>query len=261
MLNETLPFKNPNFKIIYKSAHLTNSNSVLPHWHEALELLYIQEGQLRVLCNGEEKVYSPNEIVVFNSNAIHSINVYEESAVYYFLIIDLSICNIGKLPLSSSNQEIVSLFQGIQKELSSKNRNYQEATIGYIKLMLSLLSREYSENNSAEIANQKSKYVKLAIDYMTKHFQENICLDDICKATHLNKYYLSHIFKEVAGQPLMSHLNTIRCNHARTMLMSGKYSVSESAYASGFTNLSHFSQTYKKLFNGSPSNELKRYQM
>ena len=81
--------------------------------------------------------------------------------------------------------------------------------------------------------------------------------EEICKKFNASKYYLSHIFKEITGQTIISHLNFVRCKHAKSLLKSGNYNVSESAYKSGFNNLSYFSKTYKSIMGNLPIKDLK----
>jgi AraC-like DNA-binding protein len=47
--------------------------------------------------------------------------------------------------------------------------------------------------------------------------------------------------------------------HAKSLLVSGNYSVKEAAEICGFDNLSYFSQTYKKYMNVSPGEHKKHF--
>lgn len=262
MLHETLPYLDSNFKIIVrKETHLFGSRTVWAHWHESIEFIYVTKGQALINRNGIEQIYGPGDLIIFNSNEIHSIRYQGDSVTYHCLIVDLSICNVGPLPPHSINTDAIMILLKVIEEFTEKQINYREAVIGGIKLMQSILSRETQNYDMKHSSSRKQELVKKAIDYMYNHFQENISLEDISAALHHNKHYLCHIFKEVTGRTVLTHLNFIRCDHARSLLASGKYSVTESAYASGFSNLPHFSQTYKSLFNHTPASDIKSYYM
>ena len=78
-------------------------------------------------------------------------------------------------------------------------------------------------------------------------------MDSVCRETGFSKSYICHTFKEVTGQTVLDYVNFLRCNHARSLLASGKYNVGESALQSGFSNLSYFSRTYRRIMGELPS--------
>ena len=253
MLLETLPYLDDNFKIIiHESTRIFDTRTVWAHWHESIELVYVVEGNVVVTRNGLESIYIPGDLIIFNSNEIHSIHYQDKTATFHSIIADLSICNLGSLPQHSVNSDAVALFLHIIDEFREKKINYKEAIIGGIKLLQSLLTREKIDYNTNQISSRKQDLVKQAISYMYIHFREDILIEDISTALHYNKYYLCHVFKEVTGRTILTHLNYIRCDYARSLLVSGKYSVTEVAYLSGFSNSPHFTQTYKNIFNRTP---------
>lgn len=257
MLHEEHNYKDPNLKIIFRSQRLhKNGRTVWLHFHQSPEFLLVHEGQILVTCNGVDQVYSENEIVIINSNDMHKVRPLTDTAFYDCLIIDLSICDIGQLPERSSNLKAVELFKTIMQELRHQEPLYREVVIGYVKVFQSILVRHASEHAISEDEVRKYQYLRKAVNYMYQHFTENLTLDDISNAIPLSKYYLSHIFKELTGHSIMSNLNYIRCNNALSMITTGKYSIAEVAYASGFSDHSHFTKTYKKAFGKTPNADL-----
>ena len=257
MLFEIHHYDDPDFKILYHSQRLTQGRrTVWLHAHPSPEFIYIHEGEILVTCNGVEQVYSANEIVIINGNDMHRIKPLSESAFYDYLIVDLSICDIGHLPSRSTNLKAIELFQSIMQELRQKEPHYKEIVKGYIKVFQALLMRHADEHAEREIDARKYNYLRSATNYMYQHFAENITLDDISAAIPLNKYYLSHLFKDLTGHSVLSNLNYIRCHNAYAMLTTGKYSVSECAYASGFSDSSHFTKSYRKVFSRTPAQDL-----
>ena len=259
-------YKDPKLKLIFHTDYLENlSGASIPkeqitdtwiHWHKNPELLLVLNGQMTVSCNGITRKYEPGEVAVINSNEMHLINPIYEDTLYHCLIVDSEICNIKPLPARSSNPEVISLYHKIASELQEEKAYYREAVTGYIKAMFSLLARENSDPEDSGSSSRKMELTKAAIDYMYSNFQNELSLKEISEALNLNKYYLSHIFKETTGKTVLEHLNYIRCSNALSMLSSGNYTVTQSAYASGFTNLSYFSKTYKKIIGNSPTSDI-----
>jgi AraC-like DNA-binding protein len=44
-----------------------------------------------------------------------------------------------------------------------------------------------------------------------------------------------------------------RCEKARTMILSGEYTITEAALSSGFSNLSYFAKVFKKVTGSLPT--------
>jgi len=217
----------------------------------------VTEGKLSVKCDGEERIFGEGEIAIINSNQIHDINAVDERVCYYCLIIDTSISGgIDRLPSKSSNKFAIELYLNIVDELKNRELNYKEAVIGFCKALLSVLSREKTnfEENEKHLSN-KVEIVRNTSQYIYENFQKEISLNEISEALGISKFYLSHIFKEVTGKTVLNHLNFVRCNNAKSMLETGKYNVAQCAYASGFSNLSYFSKTYKNIMGISPAKE------
>jgi len=248
-----------DLKIIFHSEKLYDYEEIEIHWHKSPELLLVTNGILSVKCDGNEEIYNCGEIAVINGNQIHDISSVNEFVEYHCLIVDTSISGkIGRLPIKSNNALAKELYLNIVKELTLKKLNFKEAVIGYCKALLAVLSRELpeEEKNEYQISN-KIEIVRSATQFIFENFHKEISLKEISDSLGISKYYLSHIFKEATGKTVLNHLNLVRCNNAKSLLESGKYNVAQSAYASGFSNLSYFSKTYKKLIGNLPVKDLK----
>ena len=247
-------------KIIYHYEELFDYEEIEIHWHKSPELLLIKEGVLSVKCDGNEQHYSSGEIAVINGNQIHDISSVKEKAIYHCLIIDTSICGkIDKLPTKTNSNSAVKLYLNIVDELKNKELNYKEAVVGYCKALLSVLSRELpSDKFKKGHLSNKMEIVRNATQYMYENFQSDFSLDKLSEELGVSKYYLSHIFKEITGKTIINHLNFLRCNNAKSLLESGKYNVAQSAYASGFSNLSYFSKIYKSIMGSTPTKVRKK---
>ena len=248
------------FKIIFHKDILTKETIMPLHWHSSPEFLYIIDGEITVICDGKSNNYTKGEIAVINSNQLHQISVLSDNAVYYCLILDKTICfDFSNMPERTSDSETVNLFKKIIEEMENKKTYYRETVIGYSKSLFSLICRQAVNGSKTEQNSnlKKVSIVKRAAQFINENYQKNISLEEISNFLNINKYYLSHIFKEISGSTIIEQLNYIRCTKAKTMLKSGKYNVSECCFACGFANLSYFSKTYKKIIGNSPVNDLK----
>lgn len=69
----------------------------------------------------------------------------------------------------------------------------------------------------------------------------------------MSRVHMHRKLKELTNQSARDFIRGIRLKQAATLLASKKLSVSEVAYATGFSNLSHFSNSFKEFYGVSPS--------
>lgn len=228
------------------------------HWHSAPEILFFTEGTGYVRMDGERHEVKAGEIAVISGDQLHMITAKSKECRYYCLIPDVSFCPFGaRFPTISTNNSVLALFRSIVEEYEKKRPYFQEIVSGYVGSLLALLAREYSDELPEKaVLSQQLRVVRMAVQYINRHFTEDITTQDVCHAVGLSETYLCHVFRQVTGQTILQLLNCSRCNHARTLLATGKYNVTQSALASGFTNISYFSKTYRRLIGHLPNEEI-----
>ena len=129
-------------------------------------------------------------------------------------------------------------------------------------MVLSILvhiSRNYiiGLRDASSEKNTKKAMVKKAIKYIRKNYSNPLSLDEIAAGIGFSRYYFCHIFKEMTGMSVISYINLIRCENAKSLMLLRKYSISEIALMCGFENFSYFSKTYKKYMGRLPSEDMK----
>lgn len=102
--------------------------------------------------------------------------------------------------------------------------------------------------------------VRRAESYIEAHWNEQISIEKLSRATAASARSIFHHFKISRGQSPMSFVKDVRLQHAREMLQQAgsSHSVTDTAVACGFGNLGHFSSDYFKRFNELPSETLRR---
>jgi AraC family ethanolamine operon transcriptional activator len=86
-----------------------------------------------------------------------------------------------------------------------------------------------------------------------------LALDEICRATRINRRTLQHYFKEMYGMGPTEYFRVRRLNGVRNDLLRAQkdeITVSGIAEQWGFSHMGRFSQHYKRHFGESPSKTL-----
>lgn len=96
-------------------------------------------------------------------------------------------------------------------------------------------------------SNKKEKisYVKQACGYIETNYINDIKVCDIAKIIGVERTYLAKIFKKEKKMCMQDYLIDVRINKAEKFLKMG-YSVKESAYMSGYSDVCNFSKMFKR---------------
>ncbi len=118
---------------------------------------------------------------------------------------------------------------------------------------------EHIEAAAARRTNETTRPIRIAKQYIQKHFNEPITLEDVCAAIGFSASYFSLIFKKETGEGFAKYLTRLRIEHAKALLQETNYSVSEICARVGYSDLKHFTGTFKKTTNLSPGQYRKLY--
>jgi AraC-like DNA-binding protein len=94
--------------------------------------------------------------------------------------------------------------------------------------------------------------VERAVSFIENHSAEEISLDDIAKASHLSKFYMSRQFKSKIGLSPYEYLLNVRLNQAKELLVTTGMPVSQIAEQCGFSNQSGFMRLFKRVQGCTP---------
>jgi len=97
-----------------------------------------------------------------------------------------------------------------------------------------------------------NRLIEEAKDFITRHYDRTITLDDVARHVHLNASYLSHLFKEMTGMKYIDYLTEYRMNKARSLLADTNWKVYEVGEMVGYENPRYFTLLFKKLTGQSP---------
>lgn len=98
-----------------------------------------------------------------------------------------------------------------------------------------------------------SKPVRLSIEYMENHYRDKISLELLAKQASLSPAYLSKLIKTETGLSLPDHINKIRIEESKRILLTSNAGIGELAALVGYTYSNHFAKMFKKFTGMTPS--------
>ena len=92
-----------------------------------------------------------------------------------------------------------------------------------------------------------------ALDYISRHFAEEIDLDRLSELCMISKPHLIRCFRRELSCTPHEYLLDHRLREAKQRLTGSAFSVEEVAEQCGFNSVSHFSRAFRKRIGMTPS--------
>lgn len=153
------------------------------------------------------------------------------------------------------------------KALPSPVMDYREDTFFDLQKVndMSSMREEFVTSRIYEILcvlfskqEQKPHYVGQAQNYIRLNYMQPITAENVADFVGVSLRYLTRLFRGSTGNGVQDYIISTRLGHAKQFLSQG-FSVSETAFKSGFNDAFHFSKAFKKAMGISPSEYKKKF--
>ena len=233
----------------------------VPHTHNHMELFYIVGGRGQFLIQDQLYPVNANNLVIINPNVPHTEVSLNAQPLEYIVL------GIEGVELASSEHsngrfsmldhfesvEISGCLRNILREMELKSTGYEDVCQAYMEILIIRLMRSTALSVPAQpqqiSANRQCAAVKRYID---QHFKETLTLDQLAEEAHMNKFYLSHAFKQEFGVSPINYLISCRIEESKYLLAETDLSISQIAQLLNFSSPSYFSQVFRRTQGVSP---------
>ncbi|MBE7029864.1 MAG: helix-turn-helix transcriptional regulator [Ruminococcaceae bacterium] len=144
--------------------------------------------------------------------------------------------------------ELKECFSNLTRQADFDTDVARALVIEILHLIRADLCRIFYNNHKP--AEQSVDMAKRHIDL---NYRNRITLESLAELTHLEKSYLSRIFKKKFHQSPIDYLILLRLSRARDLLLSTDMTINEIAISCGYTNISFFIASYKKNYGMTPA--------
>lgn len=233
----------------------------VPHTHNHTELFFIVSGKGQFLIEDQIFPVDVNNLVIINPNVSHTEDSLNAQPLEYIVLgidgveLATSANSNGQFCILDhfSSVEISSCLRNILREMELKNTGYEDICQAYMEILIIRLMRNTALSVQTEPQGISSNRQCAAVKrYIDMHFKEPLTLAHLSEEAHMNKYYLSHAFKQEYGISPINYLISRRINESKYLLTETDLSMSQIAQLLGFSSLSYFSQSFRKTQGVSP---------
>lgn len=275
--------KAPVKKILFKSnttysisVYKENEISVPWHLHASPQILFSKGLKGMLLLGKRIETITEDNIFFIASNLPHSYKFSKKTKGAESSYLNIIYLNTNKIKSLSQNfAEFQSLRQNFNNFGYSFNVTKKEArkfpplfddiegksqldqalhvfkildVLGSAKKLKILSSPNLSIND-----NPKEERMNKILAFTYENFTNPVELNDVAEMVHLTKESFCRYFKQKTNQTYISFLLELRINFACQKLQFTNYTIKDIAYESGFSNVPHFNNHFRKIMNMTPS--------
>lgn len=120
---------------------------------------------------------------------------------------------------------------------------------------LCLLMQEVLESFMSSMFREKDKgnpYIRKALRYIADHYSEHLELNQVADYVGLSHSYFSTLFRQTVGLSFRDHLNWVRVEESKRLLLDKRYTLADIAISMGFPDQSYYCKVFKKIVGVTP---------
>ncbi len=118
----------------------------------------------------------------------------------------------------------------------------------YHDMLFQFILQEFSKTSLHGPEDQFiNPMVSMAYQYIMNNFSKDLSVQDLAVDVGCNPDYLTKLFKQTFGKPVIRFINDIRIEHAKHLLVTTNKQIKQIAAECGYNSDIHFRQTFKKM--------------
>lgn len=225
-----------------------------PHRHEFTEIQFMKTGSGKLLIDKETYPLKQGDLIILNRGTLHS-EFCDESTPHemIFVAVDnlrasdgniLKNKNFCIVPTEDSYNSLHGYFSELLKEDHAKG-TYGDAIKERLVQIILLYTLRLAENDLNLTFNKSNAYIE-AKDYFDKNYTQIDSLEQVCKSLYINRFYLTHVFKEQTGVPPVKYLMNKRMELAKQLLSTSDMDIGEISKKCGYADTPYFCRVFKR---------------
>lgn len=147
---------------------------------------------------------------------------------------------------SPPNPHVPAIIRSLIDEFTARRPGFEVRALSQFYAFLDQLPGRPAENEKSV------NHVEAALDFLRRHHQEPIDVNDISRALGLERTYLSALYKRTTGETLFQSLENLRLVLAKKLLLESPLRISEIAHSCGYEDPAVFMKMFRRRIGESP---------
>ena len=238
---------------------------------DKFKIIILEKGNVDLLVNGYTYTLNPYDVVLMPPMCLHSAEAhggevilyeiffnFERFSKEYELINMLNLVTPKKISLDSHDinmDNINSIYTAAKK---NKFGAYLECVFLISKVLSHFADKEYITQFSKNNNNSAAELINSMINFVENNYMYPISVKDICNELKVSQSYLYRCSMAILNISPNNYILYFKMAKADRLLKIKDLSIEEIAEMTGYENIYHFSNTFKKHFGISPSSYRKQ---
>lgn len=265
MKQENITYDIPKLALFLKTIPIgTNSSTRGVHFHKAIELVRVHEGEIVCCIENDDLILSKDDIILINSSTMHrlmsssratvtymqiNLEKYTEQTNAYGSYLDKFIKNNNaeKFAIVHGQSELSSIFDNIKKEFEEKKFCYNEYIKAHIYALVAFMRRNYLLSDVSSLCDSgRLAEIAPVVEHINNNYHAKLSLDELAAIIKSDRFRLCRLFKAATNATLFEYINFVRLLSAEEMLLQSQKSISEIAFECGFASIQYFNRVFKE---------------
>ena len=233
-----------------------------PNGRGDYQLLYISAGKLHLYVDGEERIITKGNMLLFRPGETQIYNLYSADKPETYWVhftgsdVDLLLDYYGmpkdeNVFFTGTSPDYQWLFKQMIQELQLCRVNYEDLlnmNLRHIFLMINRFLKEGTELD-ADALNE----VERATHYFNENYNQNICIKDYATERHMSDCWFNRTFKKVTKVTPIQYIISLRIVSAINLLENTDHNIKQISKMVGYDDEYYFSRLFKKQTGQSPT--------
>jgi len=249
------------------------------HWHDEIEIIYIEKGDFVIHINGVAHSAHAGDVYFINSQEIHQIAALTPISSHHAIVFDPKIIRFewhdasnqkyitplikGRVKYPTHINEWIGIKASIAREIKDAANAYHGGKPSWsivvkaslLKIIATLVDHEIMVNTdlNEEKDNEKAMIAKTVMTYVQENYMNKITLDELAGLANLSTPYFCKFFKSMFEKTAVEYINEYRIEKACLLLAQMDDKIIDIAFSVGFENFSYFVRKFKAIKGVTPS--------
>lgn len=218
------------------------------HQHEKGQLIYIEGGVAYIHMTDRTLIIPGRHYVWIPKGVLHYVRMHKSVVtrnLYFYADDDAShpfYSQLGIYPINALLFQMLAYSEKWNGDVAPTDKAFH--FLSAIKTILPEISKKALPISLPTTDNERMLPV---LSYINNNFSELLTLASVSKQTRFSERSLSRLFQSTMGTSFLQYLKLLRMVKGIEMMLETDQSISEIAYALGYSSLSAFSNVFYQL--------------